>query len=518
MDRKNVLSKNIFEKLKIFLINNSTVIILILFLIAIIIFTIYYSEIIRPKNKLKSISNGIVYKEDRLQLDFCGIDNSIKDTIRTSITVNTHENSILFLNKNINIYEIGLSSEYYIDIKKSLHNDNGNTYYKILKVGGVNKLFLDRSGDSLKLNKNEINTHNVIITYFRPSKNHNIYKYKSLTDYFICSSYNSFLIGNQKADYCDINMIERVLHFGARYIELEVMDKELKNVTEPIVCTGIEEGNLRTSLNYLKFDDCIKLIANTAFSEQAIINFNDPLFLFLNLKTKNINTFDQIYKILIDNLSRYLLAKKYNHINPKNLKLCELKRKVVLLTNKVCPNSELDKLITCSSDKPYLKRITMKELDTFKDKNNIKLEFNSNKISFKGSLDSNIISEDTGIDFIKSGIKAGDLIQINNANNPKNNSGLTLYKIKDVTQNLIVFEENNLFNNEKSGANISLKFFDEDYSNMEKGIEEYNKNNITIIIPDNNSNIILIIFFYTLFHIRIIFIKILLLLFLIIKF
>ena len=133
MDSKLLLSKNIFEKLKRFVINNSTVIILIIFLIAIIIFTIYYSEMLRPKNKLKSISNGLVYKEDRLQLDFCGIDNSIKDTLRTSITVNTNENSILFLNKNINVYDIGLSSEYYIDIKKSLHNDMEINFIKYLK-------------------------------------------------------------------------------------------------------------------------------------------------------------------------------------------------------------------------------------------------------------------------------------------------------------------------------------------------------------------------------------------------
>ena len=37
-------------------------------------------------------------------------------------------------------------------------------------------------------------------------------------------------------------MINRALHFGARYLELEVMNKEVKNYTEPIVCFGIEKG------------------------------------------------------------------------------------------------------------------------------------------------------------------------------------------------------------------------------------------------------------------------------------
>ena len=51
-----------------------------------------------------------------------------------------------------------------------------------------------------------------------------------------------------------------------------------------------------------------------------------------------------------------------------------------------------------------------------------------------------------------------------------------------------MFEENNLFSNERTGANISLKFFDENYSDMEKGIEEYNKNNYKIIRQKKISN------------------------------
>ena len=137
------------------------------------------------------------------------------------------------------------------------------------------------------------------ISYFRPSKQENIYKHKKLTDYYIASSYNSFLIGNQNADYCDLNMIIKNLHFGARYLELNIMNKEVKNFTEPIVCTGKEEGNIITSLNYLNFDDCIKTIANNAFSEKTIENYNDPLFLFLNLKVGyNYNTLDRVHDIM----------------------------------------------------------------------------------------------------------------------------------------------------------------------------------------------------------------------------
>ena len=56
-------------------------------------------------------------------------------------------------------------------------------------------------------------------------------------------------------------------------------------------------------------------------------------------------------------LVKFLLNKDYNHINISKLTLCELRRKIVILTNKTCPGSTLDNIITCSSDKPYLKRI-----------------------------------------------------------------------------------------------------------------------------------------------------------------
>ena len=61
-----------------------------------------------------------------------------------------------------------------------------------------------------------------------------------------------------------------------------------------------------------------------------------------------------------------MLDNSYNHVNISKLTLCELRKKLVILTNRTCPKSKLDKIITCSSDKPYLKRIQMKDLDRIK--------------------------------------------------------------------------------------------------------------------------------------------------------
>jgi hypothetical protein len=493
INKTNNVSKNIkvdnvsiFKKINNFVDKNYLVIGLVVLLIAIILLTYFYSDFFRPNNKIKKLTNNLTYNKDRERIDFCGDDNYIKDKIRSGVKLNKNENSITFLNPNVNLYDLGLSSEYYINIENSDSNDNGaSKYYKVAKVSNYNKIYLQKSEDSESIRENEEKPKNVVVTYFRPSSNKNIYKYKLLTDYYICSSFNSFLVGKHKLDYCDVNMINRALHFGARYIELEVMNKEVKNDTEPIVCTGIEKGNIITSLNYLMFDDCIRQIAGYAFSEKAIANYNDPLFLYLNLKTgTNISTNNKIHDIIVENLSKYLLSSDYNHINISKLTLCELRRKLVILTNRPCPGSTLDNIITCSSDKPYLKRIKMSDLDRFKNSKTPKLEIISRNVRFNNDLDSYVTIFDKNMDLIKSGVKAGDVIQINNANNPVNNSGLTLNKIKNVTKNMIIFETQGLFVDEKPGSQIVMNIYDESYVSLSSGIEEFNKENITIIVPD----------------------------------
>ena len=488
VEAKEVIGQKVsfFKKIKNFVNKNFLIIILVSLLIAIALFAYFYSDFFRPKNKIKQLTNNLTYDKDRERIDFCGDDNYIKDKIRGGVKLNKVENSITFLNPNVNLYDNGLSSEYYINIENTEKNDNSSSkYYKVAKVSNYNKLYFQKSDHSESVKENEEKQKNVVVTYFRPSSNQNIYKYKLLTDYYICSSFNSFLIGKHKLDYCDVNMINRALHFGARYIELEVMNKEVKNFTEPIVCTGIEKGNIITSLNYLMFDDCIRTIASYAFSEKAIANFNDPLFLYLNLKTgTNINTNNRIHDIIVENLRKYLLSNDYNHINISKLTLCELRRKVVILTNKTCPGSSLDSIITCSSDKPYLKRIKMTDLDRFKKSKTPKLEIISRNVQFNSDLDSYVTIYDKGIDLIKSGVKSGDFIQINNASNPVNNSGLSLNKIKMVNNNMLIFETQGLFADEKPGAQVVMKIYDESYVSLSKGIEEFNKNNITIVIPD----------------------------------
>ena len=72
----------------------------------------------------------------------------------------------------------------------------------------------------------------------------------------------------------------------------------------------------------------------------------------------------------MNNLSKYLLDDTYNHVNLAKLNLCELRRKRVIITNKICPESKLNNIINSSTDKPYINRVTFKELNNIR---NIKI-------------------------------------------------------------------------------------------------------------------------------------------------
>ena len=140
---------------------------------------------------------------------------------------------------------------------------------------------------------------NCEVTYFRPSSNENVYKHKKLCEYQIASAYRPYLVGYQKADYCSIDMIQRVLYFGARYLDLEIFNKDLKSETIPVVTSGYKKASMKLSLNSLNCDEVFEIIKKVAFSEEYVDNYNDPLFIFLDLKTNNnISSLDKLHNII----------------------------------------------------------------------------------------------------------------------------------------------------------------------------------------------------------------------------
>jgi len=326
----------------------------------------------------------------------------------------------------------------------------------------------------------------------------NIYKHKKLCDYYISSSYNSCLIGNQVFDYCSLEMIKKVLYFGARYIEIPIYDKDIVEDTIPIVYNSI--NNTKVTLNSLTFEEVIETIQKFAFNKRFIDNYNDPLFLFLNIKTKNIKTLDKVHDIFKKYMLNYLLSKQFNHINISKRTLCDLMGKCVILTNDSYINSKLTTIINCSTDKPYLNRITYNEaLLNNSDLMGPKFRLSSNKVRFiETPIFKDYLEIDDIIDLTSYGIKKGDGIFISGSKNPKNNSGEFMFTINTISKTKIILDKNIDLGDSPVGDLITMEIYDKDLikNNKKKEmvlLEEYNKDNLTIVIPDstffsNNQN------------------------------
>lgn len=112
------------------------------------------------------------------------------------------------------------------------------------------------------------------------------YKDKLLRDFYIASSANSFLVGNQKYDNVSLDMIKNCIIMGARYIEIEVICSTLDLNAKPIVTTGIEIGQWQTSLNNIDFEEVCQTIATYAFSPE-IKTYQLPFFLYIKLRINN---------------------------------------------------------------------------------------------------------------------------------------------------------------------------------------------------------------------------------------
>ena len=180
-----------------------------------------------------------------------------------------------------------------------------------------------------------------------------------LCDWYIASSYKSFLPGLQYFDYCSTKTLEILLRSGVRFIDLDIYNNDHYNDIEPIVTIGKAYGNWHYTLNTITFSECCKIIRNIGLSKSAITNATDPLFINLNLHVNgNLKTLNRISNIIYNTFDKKLLNKRYGY-SRRNLTIEPINNfinKVIIICGKGHKNSRLSELINLSLNSPFIRK------------------------------------------------------------------------------------------------------------------------------------------------------------------
>ena len=182
-----------------------------------------------------------------------------------------------------------------------------------------------------------------------------------LSDFYIASSYKSYLTCTNYLDYISIDSLRNCLLNGCRYIDLDIYNSDFTKDSEPVVAYGKEQGNWKFT-NNLCLEICFKAISELAFSNK-VLNSSDPLFINLNLYlNKNLYTIDKVSEYIYKYFSLRLLPPEYsyqglshNHqasVNITETPIKELFNKVIFICDQynLIKNSKLDEIINISSN------------------------------------------------------------------------------------------------------------------------------------------------------------------------
>ena len=342
-----------------------------------------------------------------------------------------------------------------------------------------------RTGKKLNtiLNKHKSNIQ------FQTDYCHPDYKKYTLCDFHIKSSHNTAATGFKKYDYVSLDMIYETVRLGARYLEFEIFAKEQNLEAVPVVSIGSKTGDWKMTANVLDCQEVFNLLAVHAFSQKLLLNYRDPLFIFLDIKTDNVKVLNKLAEIIETVFKINLLDKRYNYqrMNISEAKVCDLLDKVVIMSSKGYVNSDLERLINISTDSPFLERLTYSDLIIQK-KFNVRqpdFVFSSDKISFhKGISNDYIQIHDYNVNLQEMKLLRDMKIKIGNSRFPQNKTGEELLTIDNITSNKISFKkhENISFRKEEQGNTIVIQGYS--INEKAKDIAEVNKYRLTIIIPD----------------------------------
>ena len=204
-------------------------------------------------------------------------------------------------------------------------------------------------------------------TYYRYQTIKN-YDYKKkgdkiLANHYIASSYNCCNVKNPTFSYMNSDKILKgILKSGARYIEVKIFNNKfgVKNI-QPVINNGFETGEWKLCFNSVDFEDFCKVLDKHAFrinkkmpdgSIDGVPNFKDPLFISLDLKTRNnVSTLNNVAELLIKYFKERFLIPDYKYSNNPNLlniKMKELKGRVIIFSSGGYQGSYLETIINGS--------------------------------------------------------------------------------------------------------------------------------------------------------------------------
>lgn len=180
-----------------------------------------------------------------------------------------------------------------------------------------------------------------------------------LGDFWIASSYKSYLPCTNSTDYSSIDSIKQCIKYGARFIDLDIYNSGIFDINpEPVVCNGKEIGNWHYTTE-LSFEKVCKEISMFAFNPEKVGNSNDPLFLNLNFKTwGNKRTINKAADIIIRHFSdssrlmsrmnpKYSWQGRKHRPNGNNIAaepIKNLKNKLVILCTGLIKDTKMDEL------------------------------------------------------------------------------------------------------------------------------------------------------------------------------
>jgi len=218
-----------------------------------------------------------------------------------------------------------------------------------------------------------LDTHNIYQKYTTissiPYEKEQIAKLR-LADVSVASSYNSCLVGYQMLDYVSLEVLEKTIQSGARFVEFQIFNSEYGEASVPIVSNGYKDGEWKMTVDKVFFEDCAKVIEEHAFQigdgENGVPNPDDPLFISLNLKTNhNLYCLDMLSDIIVDYFRDRLLSNKYSYQQNEiaDITMEELKGRVIILSSEGFEGSKLDEVVNYSWGMKGMRRMHYSELE-----------------------------------------------------------------------------------------------------------------------------------------------------------